>query len=71
MGTAEFQGKEIKYDKRTNCWIYFNNRPANFNTSEHNTLAEEEDTTHVKELLETTERMLVVATQKLSLGRAS
>jgi hypothetical protein len=53
-GTAEFQGKEIKYDKRTNHWVYLNNCPVNFNTSERNTLAEEEDTACVKELLETT-----------------
>ena len=54
-GTAEFRGKEIKYDKRNNCWVYLNNCPVNFQTpSECNTLAEE-DTIQVKELLETTE----------------
>jgi hypothetical protein len=41
---------------------------VNFNTSEHNTLAEEEDTASVKELLETTEQTIIAATQKLSLG---
>jgi hypothetical protein len=71
-GTATFWGKEIKYDKRNNCWIYLNNRPVNFHTlSEHNTPAEEEDTVQVEELLETTERTIVAATQKLSLGRPS
>ena len=70
-GTAEFQGKKIKYDKDNHCWIYLNNCMVNFHTSEHNTLAEEEDTAHVEELLETTEQTLVAATQKLSLGRAS
>jgi hypothetical protein len=67
--TAEFRGEEIKYDKRINCWVYLNNRPVNFHTpSECNTLAEEEDTVQVKELLETTEWTIVAATQKLSLG---
>jgi hypothetical protein len=55
-GTAEFRGKEIKYDRKNHRWTYFNNRPVNFHTpSEHNTLAEEEDTVQVEELLETTE----------------
>jgi hypothetical protein len=68
-GTAKFQGKEIKYDKRNNCWVYLNNHSVNFHTpSEHNTPAEEEDTVQVEELLETTERTIVAATQKLSLG---
>jgi hypothetical protein len=55
-GTAEFRGKEIKYDKRNHHWLYLNNRPVNFHTpSKCNTPAEEEDTEQVKELLETTE----------------
>jgi hypothetical protein len=66
-GTAEFWGKEVKYDKRSNCWIYLNNCPVNFNTSERNTPAEEEDTARVEELLETTKRTIIAATQKLSL----
>jgi len=67
-GTAEFQGKEIKYDKRNYCWVYLNNCLVNFHTpSECNTPAEEEDTVQVKELLETTKRTIVTATQKLSL----
>ena len=66
-GTAEFRGKEIKYDKKNCRWTYLNNRPVNFHTSEQNTPAEEEDTVQVKELLETTERTIVAATQKLSL----
>jgi hypothetical protein len=70
-GTAEFRGKEIKYDKKNYRWTYLNNRPVNFHTSERNTLAEEEDTVQVEELLETTERTIVAATQKLSLGRPS
>jgi hypothetical protein len=70
-GTAEFRGKEIKYDKKSNCWVYLNNRPVNFNTSERNTPAEEEDTVQVEELLELTERTIVAATQKLSIGRPS
>jgi hypothetical protein len=61
-GTAEFRGKEIKYDKKNYRWTYLNNRPVNFHTSEHNTPAEEDDTVQVKELLETTERTIVVAT---------
>jgi hypothetical protein len=71
-GTAEFWGKEIKYDRKNHHWTYLNNRPVNFNTpSERNTLAEEEDTVQVEELLETTERTIVAATQKLSLRRPS
>jgi len=71
-GTAEFQGKEIKYDKRNHCWTYLNNRPVNFHTpSECSTLAEEEDTIQVKELLETTEHTIIATIQKLSLGRPS
>jgi len=67
IGTAEFRGKEIKYNKRNHRWTYLNNRPVNFHTpSEHNTLAEE-DTVQVEELLETTEHTIVAATQKLSL----
>jgi hypothetical protein len=66
--TAEFRGKEIKYDKRNHCWTYLNNHPVNFHTpSECNTLAEEEDTVRVEELLETTKQTIVAATQKLSL----
>jgi hypothetical protein len=65
---AEFRGKEIKYNKRNNRWVYLNNHPVNFHTpSERNTPAEE-DTVQVKELLETTERTIVATTQKLSLG---
>jgi hypothetical protein len=71
-GTAEFRGKEIKYDKKNHRWTYLNNRPVNFHTpSKRNTPAEEEDTIRVEELLETTERTIVAATQKLSLGRPS
>jgi hypothetical protein len=59
-GTAEFRGKEIKYDMRNHRWIYLNNCPVNFHTpSECHTPAEEEDTVQVKELLETTERTIV------------
>jgi hypothetical protein len=71
-GTAEFQGKEIKYDTRNHRWIYLNHRPVNLHTpSERHTLAEEEDTVQVEELLETTERTIIATTQKLSLGRTS
>jgi hypothetical protein len=71
-GTAEFQGKEIKYNKKNHCWTYLNNHPVNFHTSsERNMPAEEEDTIQVEELLETTKRTIVAATQKLSLGRPS
>jgi hypothetical protein len=70
-GTAEFWGKEIKYDKKNYRWTYLNNRPVNFHTSERNMPAEEENTVQVEELLETTERTIVAATQKLSLGRPS
>jgi hypothetical protein len=70
--TAEFRGKEIKYDTRNYCWIYLNNRPVNFHTpSERHTPAEEEDTAQVEEILETTEQTIVATTQKLSLGRTS
>jgi len=70
--TAEFRGKEIKYNKRNHCWTYLNNHPVNFHTSsECNTPAEEEDTVQVEELLETTKRTIVATTQKLSLGRPS
>ena len=68
-GTAKFRGKEIKYNKRNHRWVYLNNCPVNFHTpSEHSTLAEEEDTIQVEELLETTECTIVATTQKLSLG---
>jgi hypothetical protein len=67
-GTAEFQGKEIKYNKKNYRWTYLNNCPVNFHTSKRNTPAEEEDTVQVEELLETTERTIIAATQKLSLG---
>jgi hypothetical protein len=72
-GTAEFQGKEVKYDRKNHRWTYLNNRPVNFHTpSERNTpVEEEEDTVQVKELLEMTERTIVAATQKLSLGQLS
>jgi hypothetical protein len=44
-GTAEFQGKEIKYDRKNHHWTYLNNRPVNFHTpSKRNMPAEEEDT---------------------------
>jgi hypothetical protein len=69
--TAEFRGKEIKYNKKNYHWTYLNNCPVNFHTSERNTPAEEEDTVQVEELLETTKQTIVVATQKLSLGRPS
>ena len=67
-GTAEFRGKEVKYDRKNHRWTYLNNCPVNFQTSERNTPAEEEDTIRVEELLETTERTIIAATQKLSLG---
>jgi hypothetical protein len=71
-GTAEFQGKEVKYDRKNHRWTYLNNCPVNFHTpSERNTPAEEEDTVQVEELLEMTERTIVTATQKLSLRRPS
>jgi hypothetical protein len=67
-GTAKFQGKEVKYDRKNHRWTYLNNRPVNFHTpSECNTPAEEEDTIQVEELLETTKWTIVAATQKLSL----
>jgi hypothetical protein len=57
---------------RNHQWIYLNHRPVNFHTpSECHTLAEEEDTVQVEELLETTERTIIATTQKLSLGRTS
>jgi hypothetical protein len=60
-GTAEFQEKEIKYDKRNHHWLYLNNCPVNFHTpSKHDTL--KEDTEQVEELLETTERTIIAAT---------
>ena len=69
-GTAEFREKEIKYDKRNHRWLYLNNRPVNFHTpSERDT--PKEDTEQVEELLETTERTIVAAIQKLSLRRPS
>jgi hypothetical protein len=59
-GTAEFRGKEIKYDTRNHWWIYLNHCPVNFHTpSERHTPTEEEDTVQVEELLETTERTIV------------
>jgi hypothetical protein len=68
-GTATFQGKEIKYDKRYNHWVYLNNHTVNFqNPSWSQMPAEEEDTEQVEELLKTTEQTIIVATQKLSLG---
>jgi hypothetical protein len=71
-GTTEFHRKEIKYNKQNHRWMYLNNRPVDFHTpSERNTPAEEEDTEQVEELLETTERTIVAATQKLSLRRTS
>jgi len=71
-GTAEFQGKEVKYNRKNHHWTYLNNHLVNFHTpSECNTLAEEEDTIQVEELLETTEQTIVATTQKLSLGRPS
>jgi hypothetical protein len=55
-GTAEFWGKEIKYDTKKNHWVYLNNHPVNFHTpSKCYTPVEEEDTVQVEELLETTE----------------
>jgi len=61
-GTAEFRGKEIKYNRKNHRWTYLNNRSVNFHTpSERNTPAEE-DTVQVEELLETTERTIVAAT---------
>jgi hypothetical protein len=44
-GTAEFRGKEIKYNTRNHWWIYLNYCPVNFHTpSKCHILAEEEDT---------------------------
>jgi hypothetical protein len=44
-GIAEFRGKEIKYNKRNNRWVYLNNHPVNFHTpSKCNIPMEEEDT---------------------------
>jgi hypothetical protein len=62
MGTAKFWGKEIKYNKRNNHWIYLNNCMVNFNTGENNTPAEEEDTASVEELLQTTKQALIATT---------
>jgi hypothetical protein len=70
-GTAEFRGKEIKYDKRNNHWVYLNNCPVNFDNPSERYTPVEEDTVQVEELLETMEQTIVAATQKLSLGRLS
>jgi hypothetical protein len=71
-GTAEFRGKKVKYNRKNHCWTYLNNRPVNFHTpSKCNTLAEEEDTIQVEELLETTEQTIIATTQKLSLRQPS
>ena len=65
--TAEFQGKEIKYNKKNNHWVYLNNCPVNFHTSSERNMLAEEDTIQVEELLEMTKRTIITATQKLSL----
>jgi hypothetical protein len=63
IGTTDFWGKEIKYNRRDNRWVYHNNRPVNFHTpSEHNMPVEEEDTAQVEELLESTEWTIITAT---------
>jgi hypothetical protein len=55
QGTATFQGKEVKYDKRYDHWVYLNNCSVNLHhPSWSQTPAEEEDTEQVEELLKTT-----------------
>jgi len=67
-GTGQYQGREVKYAVKRNCWVYLNNRTVHV----HGTSASEtpesptdDDTARVEEILERTETTVSSAIQKL------
>src|SRR6266581_6205804 len=66
-GTGQYQGKEVQYSTKRNCWTYLNNRTVHFRgTSASETPANsDDDTAKVQEILESTETTVSSAIQKL------
>jgi len=67
-GTGQYEGKEVQYSTKRNCWTYLNNRTVHF----HGTSASEtpdsptdDDTARVEEILERTDTIVSSAIQKL------
>ena len=67
-GTGEYEGKEVKYSVKQNCWVYLNNRTVHF----HGTSASEtpesltdDDTARVEEILQRMEATVAATIQRL------
>jgi len=67
-GTGQYEGKEVQYSTKRNCWTYLNNQTVHF----HGTSASEtpespvdDDTACVEEILERTYTIVSSAIQKL------
>jgi len=70
-GTGQYQGKEVKYSKDQNCWIYLNNQTVHIHgtsTSETPESLADDNTAQVKELLERMETTITAAIQKLQVS---
>jgi len=68
QGTGQYEGKDVQYSTKHNCWTYLNNRTVHF----HGTSATEtpdspadDDTARVKEILERMDTIVSSAIQKL------
>src|SRR6266705_2540388 len=67
-GTGQYQGKEVQYSTKRNCWTYLNNRTVHFHStsvSETPANSDDDDTAKVQEILESTETTVSTAIQKL------
>jgi len=60
-GTGQYEGKEVQYSTKRNCWTYLNNRTVHFHgtsASETHESPVDDDTAHVKEILERTDTII-------------
>ena len=64
-GTGQYQGKDVKYSKEQQCWVYLNNRTVHIHGTSTSESPGDDDTARIEELLERTETIVTAAIQKL------
>jgi len=67
-GTGQYQGKEVKYNLERHLWVYLNNRTVHFHStspSETPGSSDNDDTSRVQKILESTETTISTAIKKL------
>jgi len=67
-GTGQYEGKEVKYSAKRNCWTYLNNRTVHFHRTSASEIPDspaDDDTAHIEEILERIETTVSSAIQKL------